>query len=704
MTVSIQSFVADKARSARRRAIAVGAVAGLAVLGVAPAATAGPTDPITMPDAELQACVNDTIDPLRAPTDAITEAEAAGVVNLECAYADFGDITDLTGLENFDALETAWFSGNNEAIADLSPLSGLDSLDSLSLYQHGITSTAPLAGLDELRYLNLNRNPDVDLAGITGLTGLTSLALSNLSSLDVSELDQLTSLNALSLSNNNLGDAGVADLPAFPNLTQLNLSWNGITDIGPISGYPNLANINIQHNDVDDLSPIAALGSLLTLRTTDNNIFDLSDVPSSVTTLSATTQSVDLGQVAVGTANPNPVVDVNGAPVALDSLYDSGTNTFTATTAGNQSITWSGTDFNGTLTAVAIPAADAVVIPDDNLRACVNDSLGQGPNEAISSSQAGTITTLDCSSVGGNGITDLTGLDALTSLTGLDLSDDVLEDITVLGQMPSLIELDLGGNNISDVSPLTNLVNLKELDLHANANVDLGQVAQITGLEYLVLKWLGITDVTALTPLTALVGLDLAGNDITDPSPLAALTNLEYLDLSDNSITDISSLPPYDYDTYYLNVRNQNVDLGNLESGVGQGNPVVGSGGQPVALSDLYDAAANTFTPTDSGPGEVYWGGSDDYFTGTLSFTVTEATDPNPGGGEDPAPGDGADDPAPGDQDDTDDPAPADDADQPATPVLAETGVDSAAMGLVAAVMMLAGGLVVARGRRTLKR
>ena len=52
-------------------------------------------------------------------------------------------------------------------------------------------------------------------------------------------------------------------------------------------------------------------------------------------------------------------------------------------------------------------------------------------------------------------------------------------------------------------------------------------------------------------------------------------------------------------------------------------NPVTDRDGDPVALDDLYDTGANTFTPTALGAGSIGWDDGND-FTGTLSFTAVE--------------------------------------------------------------------------------
>jgi hypothetical protein len=632
----------------------------LALFAAAPAAYAAPGDPIVMPDAALRACANNELS--QPPGDPITEAQAESITTLSCnGVTNPPKVTDLTGIETLANLEV--LDVNQNDITDVSLLANLNSLTDVYLGFNDITDLSPLLGLGAIERLNVAYNTGLD------------------------------------------GDDAVQQVSTLTTLTYLSIGYNGVTDVGPLANLASLEQLSLESGNVSDIGPLASLGSLTELNVQQNHLVNLTDVPSSVANsdLDAEDQTFDLGELAIGAAEDNPVVDASGNLVALDALYDSGANTFTPTTAGAGSVGWDDTvGFTGTLSFIA---SAEVVIPDPNLRECINDKLGQGATHAISVNQAASITEMDCSSVGGNGITELTGLDALTSLTELDLSDDGIDDVTVLGTMPSLTELNLEGNDISDFAPVGALTGLTDLSIGYNPSVDLSDLTPLTSLEGLGLKGLGITDVSDLAGLATLEELDLSENDITDVSPLAGLSALLYLDLDSNAITDISSLRDYDYDTFYLSVRSQNVSLGNLDQGVAQANPVVETDGQPVALGDdynssgldeLYDAGANTFTPTDLGSGLIYWGGSDDYFTGTLTFTLVEQADPNPSGEDNPA------DPA----DPAEDQVPADVVTElPTTPVLAETGVDVPVMGLgtAAAGLLLAGGLMVARTRRKVK-
>ena len=116
---------------------------------------------------------------------------------------------------------------------------------------------------------------------------------------------------------------------------------------------------------------------------------------------------------------------------------------------------------------------------------------------------------------------DISPLAGMTKLTSLQLGGLVIDDISIIKNMPDLISLTLfEGYKLSDISPLAGLSKLQSLTLRGNL----------------------ISDITPLKGLTNLGSLDLQDNQITDVSAIAGLTNMEYLFLEGNPISDYSAL------------------------------------------------------------------------------------------------------------------------------------------------------------------
>ena len=227
-----------------------------------------------------------------------------------------------------------------------------------------------------------------------------------------------------------------------------------------------------------------------------------------------------------------------------------------------------------------------VDIPDANLRAVIENSLGKARNASITRAEMATLTRLEApnsnisdltglefatnltrldlgaervyrrevrnhlqgfvrrreSGANSNAISDLSPLSALIKLEYLNLGNNVISDISALSGMTRLTYLDLYDNVISDISALAGLTNLTSLDLYNNLISDVSALSGMTRLEKLFLGKNVISDISALTNLTSLETLNLEENVISDVSALAGLTKLIDLDLEENVILDVSAL------------------------------------------------------------------------------------------------------------------------------------------------------------------
>lgn len=117
---------------------------------------------------------------------------------------------------------------------------------------------------------------------------------------------------------------------------------------------------------------------------------------------------------------------------------------------------------------------------------------------------------------------DISPLAELTKLTSLQMGGLVIDDLSVVANMPHLISLTVfGGKRLTDLSPLSGLTELQALTLNNNRISDVSPLAGLTKLIYLDLQANQITDVTPLAGLTGLTRLFLANNPIQDYTPLA---------------------------------------------------------------------------------------------------------------------------------------------------------------------------------------
>jgi len=127
------------------------------------------------------------------------------------------------------------------------------------------------------------------------------------------------------------------------------------------------------------------------------------------------------------------------------------------------------------------------------------------------------------------------------SLRILDMSYNVIRDMTPVQFCPNLVELYLAQNKIKQISGLKNLSNLRKLDLGANriSVMEPNEISTLTNLEEL---WLGknkIKKIQGLEKLTKLLRLDIQSNRLTCVENLTSqIDTLEELYLSGNGIKD----------------------------------------------------------------------------------------------------------------------------------------------------------------------
>lgn len=174
----------------------------------------------------------------------------------------------------------------------------------------------------------------------------------------------------------------------------------------------------------------------------------------------------------------------------------------------------------------------------------------------------------------GNIIREISSLVTMSNLQRLDLSRNAVIDLTNLAGLTNLVELDVSYNSVPSLAPLVNCTALKVLDASHNAINSLDGVEKMTTLTNLSVAYNNITDATLLTDNTALVSLDISNNAIQDISALSTLSNLEVFDFSRN---EISSLPAFSAQSKLVSITGSYNNLTSLQplSGLSQLNDVI---------------------------------------------------------------------------------------------------------------------------------
>ena len=166
--------------------------------------------------------------------------------------------------------------GKNLSNEDLLTLKDFTNLQSLSLRENeAITDLSPLSGLTQLKELNLMGTSAVDLSPLAGLTNLEDLKLANPEISDLSPLAGLTTMKSLHLDDGSLTSSKILDLSPLAGMTRLEQlyipSTPNYTDFSPLSGLTQLRELTMMgtrysnSNSIDSLEFLTNMTQLETL-------------------------------------------------------------------------------------------------------------------------------------------------------------------------------------------------------------------------------------------------------------------------------------------------------------------------------------------------------------------------------------------------------------------------------------------------------
>ncbi|GKT14027.1 hypothetical protein ADUPG1_010393, partial [Aduncisulcus paluster] len=157
---------------------------------------------------------------------------------------------------------------------DLSSLTSLQVLDlgGNSLSDISFLSAESCPSCSSLKKLHLHYNSIEDISPLSGMTSLEWLSLRDNSISDISPLSYLQHLKYLSASSNDLSNVDLTPLSSLSSLNSLLLSGTAITDISSISTLVSLKYLDISRNDISDVSPLFDLSNLYLLDMSSNNL------------------------------------------------------------------------------------------------------------------------------------------------------------------------------------------------------------------------------------------------------------------------------------------------------------------------------------------------------------------------------------------------------------------------------------------------
>ncbi|UMB53140.1 gliding motility-associated C-terminal domain-containing protein [Lutibacter sp. A64] len=463
------------------------------------------------------------------------------------------NISDLTGIEDFIALETLYVDRNNLTNIDVS---NNTALNYLVCYENNLTSLG-LSNNVALTKLNCSSNNLTSL-DVSANTSLIELYCSS-NSLTSLDLSNNTALTKLSLGTNNLTSVNIS---ANTNLTELNLGVNSLTSID-ISANTSLIELEVESNN------------LTTLDVTKNTALTFLDVSGNNLTSVDLSMNTDLTRLDLFNNNLTSLDISNNTNLDKFDVTDNTNLTcIQVDNVSNIGSSWY-KDATATYSEDCSATVALTYVPDDNFeQALIDQGYDDVLDDYVLTDNISGITDLDVSN---KNIADLTGIEDFIALTVLDIGFNDLTSLDVT-KNTALTNLSCYGNNLTslDISNNTALTrlsvfenNLTSLDVSNNTaltslavyknNLTSLDVSNNTALTFLSLylnelSSLDVTKNTALTTLnvgensglstldvtknTALTYLSCYGNSLTSID-LSKNTDLTLLDLSENSLTNI---------------------------------------------------------------------------------------------------------------------------------------------------------------------
>ncbi len=317
----------------------------------------------------------------------------------------YSDIDDLTGIEDFTALQTLNVTSNNLTSIDLTPLTNLV-------------------------YANLYYN-DLTTIDISNLTNLQTLYVhyNNLSSIDVSTNTGLTKIN---VANNDLSTIDVSNNTILDNL---NIANNDVTEID-ISNNTSLVNLDISYNSFSTFDLSSESITWLKMEGIAFSTIDLSNLPNLI--------NLDCDFTAITSLDLSNLSD-------LLYLYCSNTNLTSLDISNNLNLKWLYCYNNDNLSELTLNAAESFIKLN-----CSNNSLTE-----LDLSGYENLQSVDCSD---NNLTSVSFSESNNSLVTFKCKNNALTSLNFsVGDFSLISTISAENNNLTQVNlwevPLGNFIN-----------------------------------------------------------------------------------------------------------------------------------------------------------------------------------------------------------------------------------------------------
>lgn len=217
------------------------------------------------------------LETLHARDNPLTSASAIqglDLLELELGVALLTEITDIAGQER---LQYLWIKGDwdqidRSAVADITPVLGLNQLTHLQIQGTALSDLTPLADMSSLINLFVENNRIADLSPLAALPALRQLSVNDNPLTDIEALVELPQLDHLWIANTGLTDASI--VMRLPGLTMLDLRDNSLNQLPDLGALP-LTWLDVSDNELTNINGLSGLGTLQELRARNNGITDI---------------------------------------------------------------------------------------------------------------------------------------------------------------------------------------------------------------------------------------------------------------------------------------------------------------------------------------------------------------------------------------------------------------------------------------------
>ncbi|CAL6024651.1 Leucine_rich repeats-containing protein [Hexamita inflata] len=334
----------------------------------------------------------------------------------------------IQGLEQMKQITDLNLGLNSLTDDSLQIIGSLNNLISLVLSMNMLTNINNIGNLTNLKVLDLNYNLLKDLNNIEKLKQLENLDVSYNQLDQINEIEDLTYINTLNVSNNNL--YSIQYLSKLINLVYLNISHNNIISVEICKTFNQLVDFRTHENKIQDLYTIMSHPNCQQIwQTSQNQIMDKDY------------QSACL--------NTNQISNLkNGQKYRLNN--DKMLFKHQGSTDNNELVIKNDNEVMNLL------FADVNKVKKITAENCENIIFDMAP------------VYVQILSVRNSKLKSITNIYQMEQITDLDLSYNLIRDISELGALVNMIRLNLSFNDIYRIDVLKELNKLQYLNLSNN--------------------------------------------------------------------------------------------------------------------------------------------------------------------------------------------------------------------------------------------